>query len=250
MEKTGKKKNRFGLLGKEISYSFSQRYFTSKFEELGLSDYSYENYDIPEISDLETILKEQDPKGFNVTIPYKEEVIPFLSALDPIAKEIGAVNTVKITQNGLIGYNTDAYGFQKSLEPFLKPHHTKALILGTGGASKAIRFVLEQLEIDHTYVSRTKKEKQLSYAELDERIITSNQLIINCTPLGTHPNINEKPPIPYQFLSNEHLLFDLIYNPEKSAFLKEGETKNTAICNGLDMLKFQAEKAWQIWNDS
>nr|WP_299174319.1 shikimate dehydrogenase [uncultured Allomuricauda sp.] len=250
MEKTGKKKNRFGLLGKEISYSFSQGYFTSKFEKLGLSDYSYENYDIPEISDLETILKEQEPKGFNVTIPYKEEVIPFLSALDPIAKEIGAVNTVKITQNGLIGYNTDAYGFQKSLEPFLKPHHTKALILGTGGASKAIRFVLEQLEIDHTYVSRTKKEKQLSYAELDERIITSNQLIINCTPLGTHPNINEKPPIPYQFLSDEHLLFDLIYNPEKSAFLKEGETKNTAICNGLDMLKFQAEKAWEIWNYS
>ncbi len=250
MEKTEKKKNRYGLLGKEISYSFSQGYFTSKFEELSLEDYSYENYDIPEIADLETILKEENPKGFNVTIPYKEEVIPFLSVLHPTAEEIGAVNTVKITKNGLEGYNTDAYGFQKSLEPFLKPHHTKALILGTGGASKAIRFVLEQLEIDHTYVSRTKKEKQLSYAELDEKIIASNQLIINCTPLGTHPNIKEKPSIPYQFLSDGHLLFDLIYNPEKTAFLKEGETKNATICNGLTMLKLQAEKAWEIWNDS
>ncbi|WP_190809289.1 shikimate dehydrogenase [Flagellimonas sp. S3867] len=248
MEKIEKKENRYGLLGRAISYSFSQGYFTEKFKELGLTDHSYENFDIPEISDLTTILKQANLKGFNVTIPYKEEVIPFLTHLDTTAEQIGAVNTIKITENSLKGYNTDAYGFQKSLEPFVKPYHQKALILGTGGASKAVRFVLEKLGITPTYVSRTKKEGQLTYEELDKTIMTSHTVIINCTPLGTYPNIHEKPAIPYQFLGDQHLLFDLIYNPERTAFLKEGETKNAAICNGLDMLKFQAEKAWEIWN--
>lgn len=249
MEKTEKKGNRYGLLGKAISYSFSQGYFTEKFKNLELMDHSYENFDIPEISELETILKEQNLKGFNVTIPYKEQVIPFLSSLDPTAKKIGAVNTIKFTEDGLRGYNTDAYGFQRSLEPFLKTHHTKAIILGTGGASKAIRFVLDELGIHYSSVSRTKKKGLLTYEELSKAVITSNKLIINCTPLGTHPNIHEKPQIPYQFLDNGHLLFDLIYNPEKTAFLKEGEAKNATICNGLNMLKFQAEKAWEIWNN-
>ncbi len=248
MEKTEKKENRYGLLGRAISYSFSKGYFTEKFKHLGLNDHSYENFDIPNISDLETVLKERSPKGFNVTIPYKEDVIPFLSSMDSIAKKIGAVNTVKITKQGLIGYNTDAYGFQKSLEPHLKAHHKKALVLGTGGASKAVCYVLDQLGITYTYISRTKKQGQLSYDELNEDIIRSNHLIINCSPLGTHPNIHEKPLIPYSFLGEKHLLFDLIYNPEKTAFLNEGERRKTAICNGLNMLKFQAEKAWEIWN--
>ncbi|MGW9686863.1 shikimate dehydrogenase family protein [Flagellimonas sp. 2504JD1-5] len=248
MEKTEKKENRFGLLGRSISYSFSQGYFTEKFKALGLTDHSYENFDIRDISNLGTILKQDNLKGFNVTIPYKEEVIPFLSDIDATAEEIGAVNTVKITKNGLLGYNTDAYGFQKSLEPFLKPHHSKALILGTGGASKAVKFVLQTLGIAPVYVSRTKKSEQLTYQELDETVMQSHALIVNCTPLGTYPNIEEKPTIPYHFLSNRHLLFDLIYNPEKTAFLKAGEAKNAAICNGMDMLRFQAEKAWEIWN--
>ena len=248
MEKTGKKENRFGLLGKGISYSFSQGYFAEKFKNLGLVDHSYENFDIPEISDLNKILKQDNLRGLNVTIPYKEEVIPFLSSLDATANEIGAVNTIKITEKGLKGYNTDAYGFQKSLEPYLKPHHQNALILGTGGASKAVRFVLEKLGITPIYVSRFPKNGQLTYEDLDKAIMKSHTVIVNCTPLGTHPNIHEKPAIPYQFLSDQHLLFDLIYNPEKTAFLTEGETKNAIICNGLDMLKFQAEKAWEIWN--
>ncbi|MEX0314410.1 MAG: shikimate dehydrogenase [Allomuricauda sp.] len=249
MEKTEKKENRYGLLGRSISYSFSQGYFTEKFKNLGLNDHSYENFDISEISNLNSILKQDNLRGFNVTIPYKEEVIPFLSSLDDTAREIGAVNTIKITQDKLIGYNTDAYGFQKSLEPFLKHHHTNALILGTGGASKAIKYVLEKLGITPIFVSRTKKEGQLTYQELNESIIATHTVIVNCTPLGTYPNIMEKPSIPYHLLSDQHLLFDLIYNPEKTTFLKEGELKNASICNGLDMLKFQAEKAWEIWNN-
>ena len=248
METTEKKTNRFGLLGRNISYSFSQGYFTQKFKDLGLNEYSYENFDIQRIEELEMVLSQSDIKGLNVTIPYKEEVIPFLDELDAKAGKIGAVNTIKITEKGLKGFNTDAYGFQKSLEPFLKPHHTKALILGTGGASKAVRFVLDELGIVNTYVSRQKKEGQFSYDELDKEVIEGHTFIINCTPLGTYPNIAEKPNIPYQFLNKDHLLYDLIYNPEKTTFLALGEAHGASICNGLQMLKLQAEKAWEIWN--
>ncbi len=248
MEKIEKKKNRFGLLGKNISYSFSQAYFTQKFDNLGLTDHSYENFDIQNISAFEQLLSQNQLKGLNVTIPYKEEVIPFLAAIDRKAELIGAVNTIKFTEKGLKGYNTDAYGFQKSIEPFIKPHHTKALILGTGGASKAIRFVLEELGIDHSYVSRSKREDGFTYEELNKEIIQDYTVIINCTPLGTYPDVNDKPALPYQHLCKEHLLFDLIYNPKKTAFLLEGELKGAEICNGLKMLKLQAEKAWEIWS--
>ncbi|RIV69821.1 shikimate dehydrogenase family protein [Flagellimonas aequoris] len=248
METTEKKTNRFGLLGRNISYSFSQGYFTQKFKDLGLNGYSYENFDIQRIEELESVLSQSHIKGLNVTIPYKEEVIPFLDELDAKAGKIGAVNTIKITEKGLKGFNTDAYGFQKSLEPFLKSHHTKALILGTGGASKAVRFVLDELGIANTYVSRHKKASQFSYDELDREVIEGHTLIINCTPLGTYPNIAEKPNIPYQFLNKDHLLYDLIYNPEKTTFLALGEASGASICNGLQMLKLQAEKAWEIWN--
>ncbi|MBO0329355.1 shikimate dehydrogenase family protein [[Muricauda] lutisoli] len=239
---------RFGLLGRNISYSFSQGYFTQKFNKLGLEDYSYENFDIQQIDEVKSILSDNSLKGLNVTIPYKQDIIPYLDELDSKAAKIGAVNTIEFSKNGLKGYNTDAYGFQKSLEPFLKPHHTKALVLGTGGASKAVRFVLDELGITSTYVSRNKKEGQYTYGELDENIIKENTLIINCTPLGTFPNIEEKPTLPYQHIGPEHLLYDLIYNPEKTRFLAMGEANGATICNGLKMLEQQAEKAWEIWN--
>lgn len=250
MEKIEKKENRYGLLGKDISYSFSQAYFTQKFKDAGMFNHSYENFDIPEISQFEAVIDQKNIKGLNVTIPYKEQVIQYLTDIDPKAKKIGAVNTIKFTEQGPKGYNTDVYGFKKSMEPLLKPHHTKALILGTGGASKAIRFVLEELGIAYSYVSRTKKKNQFTYQELNQEIIESHTLIINSTPLGTYPNINEKPPIPYSHLGKKHFLFDLIYNPEKTAFLAAGHKKGAIICNGLKMLKLQAEKSWEIWNSA
>ncbi|WP_255307427.1 shikimate dehydrogenase family protein [Allomuricauda sp. CP2A] len=242
------KKNRYGLLGRNISYSFSQGYFTRKFKELGLDDHSYENFDIPEISEFKSVLTEPNLKGLNVTIPYKQDVIPYLDELDEKAAKIGAVNTIKFTQNGLKGFNTDAYGFKVSLQSFLQPHHKKALVLGTGGASKAICFVLDELGIDHAYVSRNKKKNQFTYEELTKDIVEAYTVIINCTPLGTHPNVGNKPDLPYQYIGNKHLLFDLIYNPEKTTFLALGEAKGATISNGLEMLLGQAEKAWEIWN--
>ncbi|WP_418498409.1 shikimate dehydrogenase family protein [Flagellimonas sp.] len=242
------KKNRYGLLGKNISYSFSKGYFTQKFKDLGMDDHSYENFDLQDISELETVLSQDNIKGFNVTIPYKEEVLAYLDQLDAKAEKIGAVNTIKITENGLKGFNTDAYGFEKSLDPLLRPHHKKALILGTGGASKAIRFVLEEMGISTTYVSRSKKAGQYTYDELDKAIMEENTLVVNCTPLGTHPDIEKKPDIPYQHIGKEHLLYDLIYNPAKTTFLALGEAQSATIQNGLGMLQWQAEKAWEIWN--
>lgn len=249
MEKEENKIVKFGLVGKDISYSFSRGYFAEKFRQLGLENHSYVNFDLAEIESFEKILSENpEVKGLNVTIPYKEAVLPYLAKLDPKAEKIGAVNTIKVTRNGLVGYNTDCYGFQKSIEPFLKKHHTKALILGTGGASKAIAFVFEALEIEYRFVSRYPKKEQLSYSNLDKEILEAFAILVNSTPLGTHPNIHEKPDIPYSYLGKEHLLFDLIYNPKKTAFLSEGESRGASICNGYHMLELQAEKAWEIWN--
>ncbi|MDF0715824.1 shikimate dehydrogenase [Muricauda sp. 334s03] len=240
---------RFGLLGKNISYSFSQGYFTQKFKDLGLKDHSYENFDIQKIDEFKSVLAQDNLKGLNVTIPYKQDVIPFLDELDEKAAKIGAVNTIQFSEKGLKGFNTDAYGFQKSLEPFLRPHHKNALILGTGGASKAVHFVLNELGIANTFVSRSKKEGQYTYGELDQNIIEENTLIINCTPLGTYPNIDDKPQLPYQHIGPEHVLYDLIYNPSKTSFLALGEANGATISNGLKMLEQQAEKAWEIWNN-
>lgn len=249
MEKIEKDKSRFGLIGKNISYSFSRGYFTKKFSELGLEQHSYENFDLEQIDLFKNILEQNvDIKGFNVTIPYKEQIMPFLSKIDPEAKAIGAVNTIKIVKNETIGYNTDAYGFQKSIEPYLKNHHKKALILGTGGASKAVAFVLNKLGIAYKFVSRNPKNDQLNYKDLSKEVLSSYTVIVNCTPLGTYPNINEKPDIPYNFITEQHLLFDLIYNPEKTAFLLAGEQEGGEISNGSNMLEFQAEKSWEIWN--
>ncbi len=248
MERTEKKQHKFGLVGKDISYSFSRGYFTQLFKEQGLAGYSYENFDLQYISDFPKIIK-QTPglQGLNVTIPYKEAVLPYLDAIDDEAAQIGAVNTIKCTRDGLIGYNTDIYGFRKSLEPFLKGHHKKALILGTGGASKAVAYVLTSLGITFQFVSRKPGKNQWAYGDLGSESMEQHTIIVNCTPLGTFPNIEQKPDIPYEELTSRHLLFDLIYNPEKSAFLREGERRGTAISNGLAMLQLQAHKAWAIW---
>lgn len=249
-KKQGKHVYKFGLIGKNIDYSFSRKYFSEKFKSEGLP-HTYENFDLKTIDEFLQIIKStKNLKGVNVTIPYKEAVIPFLDKLNKKAKKIGAVNTIKISNKGkLIGYNTDCYGFQKSIKPFLKAHHKKALILGTGGASKAIVYALNKLNIDFSYVSRHKSKKEnFTYDELNENIISNHQIIINCTPLGTHPNINECPDIPYDGITNQHLLFDLIYNPDETKFLTIGKLKGASIINGLKMLEHQAEKAWQIWN--
>ncbi|WP_273566465.1 shikimate dehydrogenase family protein [Maribacter halichondriae] len=242
-------KKRFGLIGRNISYSFSQGYFTKKFEKLCLEGHSYENFDLKDIEEFpELINNENNLKGLNVTIPYKEAIIPYLDILGTKAKKIGAVNTIKFTKKGLKGYNTDIYGFKKSITPFLKKHHTRALILGTGGASKAVAFVFDEIGMGYTFVSRNAHNGQISYGDLDEKMLEDFTVLVNCTPLGTHPNIDDRPNIPYGYLSEKHLLFDLIYNPIKSAFLKEGEKQGATICNGLRMLELQAEKAWRIWN--
>lgn len=249
MEKTEEQKANYGLIGKNISYSFSRGYFKKKFEEMGLNDHVYQNFDLPSISEFTAIFKNtKNVKGLNVTIPYKEEVMDFLNDIDPAAKKIGAVNTIKVSKEGLKGFNTDAYGFKKSLEPHLKKHHQKGLILGTGGASKAIAYVLEELDITYSFVSRSGKNNGFTYDELTDDIIEEHTLIINCSPVGTFPDIEKKPNIPYRKINQKHLLFDLIYNPEETAFLKAGKTNGATICNGYNMLEYQAEKSWEIWN--
>jgi len=243
---------RLGLIGKNISYSFSKGYFSKKFNSEKLP-FTYENFDMQNISEFKTLVdKHNDIGGFNVTIPYKEDIIPYLNSLDEKAKKIGAVNTITISSNGqLKGYNTDCYGFKKSIKPYLKKHHKKALILGTGGASKAIAYALKKLDIRFDYVSRTeKKGVKFTYDSLTDKDIDDYKVIINCTPIGTHPNIDECPNIPYHAITNKHLLFDLIYNPEQTKFLKQGKDKGAKTSNGYEMLEYQAEKAWKIWNST
>lgn len=240
----------FGLIGKNISYSFSKSHFASKFENEEL-DYTYENFDLDDISQFPSLIKNHpELLGLNVTIPYKESIIPYLDELDPVAKEIEAVNTIKIGPEGkLKGYNTDYHGFEMSLFPLLDPHHKMALLLGTGGASKAVAYALKQLNIPHEFVSREPSPNaKYTYDTLTEDAIRMHQIIINCTPVGTHPNVNECPNIPYDAVSNQHLLYDLIYNPIQTKFLICGEIKGAIITNGFNMLELQAEKSWEIWS--
>ncbi|MFC4720914.1 shikimate dehydrogenase family protein [Geojedonia litorea] len=249
-KKQEKDMSKLGLLGKQISYSFSRTYFTEKFENENLH-FTYENFDIEDISEFPSVLKSNPTLvGLNVTIPYKELIIPYLDDISDQAKEIGAVNTIKFSKDGkLKGYNTDCYGFENSIKPFLKPHHQKALILGTGGASKAIAYTLKQLGIAFHYVSRSKNTlATFTYDDLTEAIIGAHTVIINCTPVGTHPKVNDCPDIPYDGITKAHLLYDLIYNPQQTKFLTCGEILGATTTNGLDMLELQAEKAWEIWN--
>jgi len=243
-------RRRFGLLGRNISYSFSKGYFTEKFSKEHFEGCTYENFDIPDINYF-TELKKNNPdlSGLNVTIPYKQDILPFLDKLSKNASEIGAVNTIKFTKKGkLKGYNTDYYGFQKSLEPLLEQHHKKALILGTGGASKGVAFALDKLDIAYTFVSREAKDNCIDYSLVNATTFDNYQIIINCSPVGTSPNVDAFPLIPYEFFTEKHIAYDLIYNPAETAFLKKAKEQGAQIKNGLDMLIFQAEKAWKIWN--
>ena len=243
----------FGLIGQSLEHSFSKSYFENKFKVENKLNFQYQNYDIDTLDSIIQLIKQHQLKGLNITKPYKESIIPFLNHIDIEAKEIGAVNCVKITweetQPILHGYNTDYYGFGQSIKPFLEPRHQKALILGTGGASKAVEYVLKKLNINYKYVSRTANNGIISYQDINEATINAHHIIINTTPLGMYPNIDAAPEIPYQYISDKHLLYDLVYNPEETLFLKKGKEKNAQTKNGLEMLYLQAERSWQIWNE-
>ena len=242
----------FGLIGFPLTHSFSKKYFSEKFDRENISNVSYELFPIGDISELPDLITDRPMlKGINVTIPYKEKIIPFLDELDESA-DFGAVNTVVIDNGKLIGYNTDVYGFHVSLTNFFKSASdeqsaSKALVLGSGGASKAVTYVLKKLGFQLKVVSRNPTEDQITYEQIDNDLLQSHRLIINTTPLGTYPDIDACPKIPYQLLSSDHLMFDLVYNPEKSLFLKKGQERGASIKNGYEMLVLQAEKAWEIW---
>ncbi|WP_423819271.1 shikimate dehydrogenase [Salinimicrobium sp. TIG7-5_MAKvit] len=240
---------KFGLVGRNISYSFSRKYFSEKFTSEGINA-TYENFDLQDINQFpEVLAKNPELKGLNVTIPYKEAIFPFLDSLDVTAQKIGAVNTIKVERNGsLTGYNTDYFGFSEALKPFLKPDHKKALILGTGGASKAVNYALNSLDITTRLVSRSPSKNAISYQQLSEEILEEHTVIINTTPLGTHPKVEEYPPLPVNYLSSRHLLFDLIYNPPQTALMKLAAARGATVLNGEKMLELQALKAWEIWN--
>ena len=255
--------NKFGLIGKTLGHSFSQRYFTEKFAREGISA-RYDNYEMPSADGVVQLI-ENTPElvGLNVTIPYKQDVIPLLRSLDADAQAIGAVNVIRIRD--MRGFNTDVIGFRESIRPLLQPHHTKALVLGTGGASLAVKYGLRQLGIEPLSVSRSahKQVKEplspltshlsplsvITYDDLDEALLTDYTVIVNCTPLGTFPRVDECAPIPYHLLTTRHLLFDLVYNPDETLFLRQGRERGAATKNGYEMLLRQADAAWEIWNN-
>jgi shikimate dehydrogenase len=241
----------FGLIGYPLSHSFSKKYFTEKFEKEGIIDCRYELFSMATIDELKNVL-EQNPAllGLNVTIPYKEKVLPYLNEENDLVKEIKACNCIKIIKGKLLGYNTDVTGFEKSFAPLLQPYHKKALVLGNGGATAAITYSLKKSGISFDIVSRKLHDRStLTYRDIDETVIKDHLLIINTTPVGTFPDTEECPDIPYQFLSGKHYLFDLVYNPAKTLFLKKGEAKGAVIKNGYEMLVIQAEESWRIWNE-
>ncbi len=243
----------FGLIGYPLSHSFSKKFFTEKFAKEGISSCQYELFPIENIGLLTSLLA-QNPHlcGINVTIPYKVSVIPYLNELDEAAASIGAVNCITVQQQKegffLKGHNTDAYGFEASLRPFLKPHHQKALIFGNGGAAKAVKYVLHKLGISFLSVVRSPTPDTILYEQVTAALLAEHTLLINTTPLGMSPNIATSPPIPYQYLSNEHLSYDLVYNPEETQFLQLTAAQGGTVKNGLEMLVLQAERSWEIWN--
>lgn len=243
---------KFGLIGKKLGHSFSKKYFTQKFEREGIQDVQYELYELPNAQKLKSLL-EQEPElvGLNVTVPYKQDVIPLLDELDEIAAKIGAVNTISIRQGKTKGFNTDYIGFKSTLEEFYPQEERKqALVLGTGGAAKAVWAVLDALQIPFRSVSRNPNpaKRELSYEQLTPKLLQTYNLIINTTPLGMHPHIDNMPDLPYEALTEQHYLYDLVYNPEQTLFLQKGATAGAQTCNGLDMLYRQANAAWAIWN--
>ena len=246
------RKELFGLVGYPLAHSFSESFFNNKFNSEGI-DAQYLNFEIPNINEFRNIINTNtNLRGLNVTIPYKEQVIPYLDDIDITASEIGAVNVVKFIRNGnnliLKGFNSDVIGFCNSLKPLLKPHHTHALVLGTGGAAKAITHGLKSLGIEPIYVSRTKKDGVLTYNELTPEIIEKYQVIVNTTPAGMYPNVDTCPDIPYHLLTPQHLCYDVVYNPEVTLFMKKSQGQGAMVKNGLEMLILQALAAWEIWN--
>ena len=243
---------KYGLIGYPLKHSFSISYFNEKFQSEGI-DAEYVNFEIPSINDLPGIIKgNPNLQGFNVTIPYKEKVISYLDEIDKTAIPIGAINVVKvIRQKGkvkLIGYNSDIIGFTRSIEPLLESHHKKALILGTGGAAKAVYHGLKSLGVESVYVTRQTRPDMLTYEELTPEIIAEHTIIVNCTPIGMSPQVDFCPNIPYEYLTPNHLLYDLLYNPDTTLFMKKGAAKGAVVKNGLEMLLLQAFAAWEIWN--
>ncbi len=241
----------FGLIGYPLTHTFSPSYFSEKFFREGIEDSSYHAFPLQNIEEFCDLLQNTPHlKGLNVTIPYKEAILPFLDEISEEAQAVGAVNTIHIGKDGKKkGFNTDVYGFETSLKPLLKPHHQKALVLGTGGAAKAIVYVLQKLGISSRLVSRKPSKNQLGYEDIDAATMNTHHLIVNTTPLGMAPKIHDFPEIPYQFVSEKHLFFDLIYNPEKTIFLIKGKLKGADFKNGLEMLYLQAERSWEIWNE-
>ena len=251
----------FGLIGYPLTHSFSKKYFTDKFEREHLHDCTYLNFEIENIDALHDVIKmNANLIGLNVTIPYKTAVIPLLDSLSEKAESIGAVNTIKVENNNgrkiLKGFNTDADGFEQSLLPLLKPYHTKAIIIGSGGASRAVANLLSKLNIDYLFLTRNKETtidktilKLLSFKDVNEKLISEHKLIINTTPLGMYPHIESFPALPYHAITKEHLIYDLVYNPEETVFLSKAKQQGAQIKNGLEMLHLQAEKAWRIWNE-
>lgn len=245
---------KLGLIGQTLEHSFSKKYFNDKFEQEEILNYSYENFEIDEINKIKVLVSDKKLDGFNVTIPFKESIIPFLDEIDQTAKEIGAVNTVKVVWNGdsfkLIGYNTDSFGFHQLIKPFFKSIHERILILGTGGASKAVAYFLQkQYGATVLYASRKPTAGNIiNWEDVNNNVIHFHKMIINTTPIGTFPNIAETPKIPLKKVTNEHLFVDLIYNPKETLFLKNGKENGAVTLNGLTMLHQQAEMAWRIWN--
>ncbi len=239
----------FGLIGYPLSHSFSKRYFTGKFEQEGLTDCRFENFSIASIDELPAILKANPQlEGLAVTIPYKQQVLQYIDDTN-IPSGLRACNCIKISGKELLGYNTDHSGFQKSIESLLQPHHRKALILGNGGATAAVAFAFDQLGIETAIVSRQLHDgSTMTYAEMNEEVMREFTIIVNTTPLGMFPAIGDCPPIPYELLTSTHLLYDLVYNPEKTIFLQKGEKRGAVIKNGEEMLVIQAEENWKIWN--
>lgn len=243
----------FGLIGYPLSHSFSKKFFTEKFQRESINDCRYELFPIESASQMSELIN-NDPSlsGLNVTIPHKLQVIPYLNEVDEAADKIGAVNCIAIDQSGtspvLKGYNTDAFGFSESLKPLLENHHRKALVFGDGGAAKAVKYVLDTLNIPYLLVTRKAAPGSILYEEVDEKLLHEHQLLINTTPLGMSPNISTAPAIPYQFLNSNHLAYDLVYNPEETLFLTQAKDHGAKIKNGLEMLYLQAERSWYYWN--
>ncbi len=245
--------NLYGLIGYPLGHSFSKKFFSDKFKREGLIDYQYELFPISTLSDLPLIITSNPSlKGFNVTIPYKQQILKYVTETTEAVRDIGAANTIKIQGDKIIAYNTDVIGFQNSLIKKLKTTHSKALILGTGGSSKAVQYVLKNLSIDFLLVSRNllPLSEIVNYAALNEAIMSDHTLIINCSPVGMSPHDKDYPQIPYQFISAKHYLFDLIYNPDETVFLKKGKEKGALIQNGYEMLLLQAEESWKIWKEN